>query len=1676
MHSTAPTTSASKAMSVSSGVAAAEPSFNLWIHDDRFSKTDLILNPDIFPEFKKGDVVEIVKVQDQVSTLPAKFLQDGTVSLSKCSLLDHDGNVSSASGHGYSGSDAYNEAVKPRLVVQVPDFESFKQQPNLQVSLAQHIASAFDLQSRNNVFVRKLKPDSIAADYVELSIRDQYIGRSDMWKLALFLIGCCVYPGKKLSFNSSIRAVAKEIVVSNRISGCGYVSSDTKIVFRSESAKCFLFIQVSKEMVEFNEDGDLHSEAVVRGMLPELFSIWKLIGVTHIVNILLFSRVFYPPELCKGLAFAEPESDLNVDSQMRVYQDFYKVLVDWETRSDWSTVLYTLKRELLKFQKDVILRELADGRMVSCGVLSSAQEGNLLEAVNLALNPFDKHYIDRDFSRTGLSIVVITPGPGRFEVNKNLWRLTTERMIDNGIGLDIVSSCRPPLYQVPLFQFDSEQPTGSGSLAADKHDGAEYGSSLSTSSCVGGPATSNANTVRGHYMNVTSNTASKARNIVHVPESATPKFVAANTSSSVNTQSSSLAVALNNDSNAGATSPNKLNYLSQDPLYVDDFGGSKDKSTGTQKNTFFALPNWSSCSFWSKGEKASTASLSAGSKLGSTGFVLRAKMPGIEQLSKQTRIQMSSQLTLADFEYLLSDPLASGAATKRVDAAENEDRGTTYRSASTSLAPTTRSTKQPKLSFKQRIASTTGNISNVMVAQSPSITSQTSPLPASSDQPSHQGFTNGTAVGLSVAPSSATASANSEPGEYFYGLHQLVSVNSVTNPEQRNSFESYPKSSSGWVSNQYKQSYINPCQPGKSALQSTAYYKRWLHIFTKSMSPEIPVAVVKWKAITTPALLPLTTEFFPSPDLLQHYYREYTYTVSPNEETNAYQDTSSGDQQRIESLLLELISQRLAQGFQLVVGNGVGELSSSAPSTGSATVSSTVKPMPLSAAQSETNHKPTRNRLFEEKLNNSKSRRLQVTKPYFLSMGDHVHKLFYDASGQNIEVKRYLRRTSYNRTPITYKCRLWPKDAQGGYQKRNVIFSYPSFWSYNWNYLDHLVSGYQEEMPESLRYWRTRFLLIPAEVLPSYNYLVQPHQRHEALDEEELRVAGFYKFLEALEKSRWISHEERAAVPVENAHIRKAKALKAVHLFGISLTTLDTSAFVRRELSQPLVESFLEVNNANLQTWMQPVQASLQSLPQAGGLSTSSSLATIAECLNNPAFKFPVKDREWHSRIYSRTFIGSEAVEWFIRLFADIDTREQAVQFGNVLLQNEIFKHVHEAHSFLDGYFYYYLCPVEKTKEASDSLLLRDQLSTVSSGNLSESGSKSESVASGRRSSITWFGRASNLSRLSASNAALSTPSSSEAREKDRADETNRKIVLSRRLIVDMDPSQRSSQREKAVLHYDTVYNPKTCFHFQLHWLVCSARLIEDTLQTWARVADKCGLKLVEAPVEQVKPISDDNPFQSVVLIKLALPPPSANPRYYEIEFLKAQGFVLDVESDSCFKNLPVEHSYPVSSYKNTQLVHNTGVAFIQVLEQGGGFLWTNNRLVLTGLSSLSMNVGGIAASPNVTATTAASVKFPMANSVTLNSAKGASSSALEEATPPPLLSSVSSQAFPKLQSNKFLAPATSVSGSINAHPDTLRHGFQQACQDVEGLRAFYDSLEQASLPGSPLQASQQSS
>lgn len=664
-----------------------------------------------------------------------------------------------------------------------------------------------------------------------------------------------------------------------------------------------------------------------------------------------------------------------------------------------------------------------------------------------------------------------------------------------------------------------------------------------------------------------------------------------------------------------------------------------------------------------------------------------------------------------------------------------------------------------------------------------------------------------------------------------------------------------------------RQTLVNPCHPIRNALRPNGHLRRWEHIYPV---PETRSYDMKWQSLCTPACLPLGTDYFPTKAELKEFYKEYCYTISPADELT--------DLESEENLLKELISQRLAQGYQLIDSSAFENIPKICANN---TVSGNYSSMGSNIEKKD--HTRHKKQAFFSSI------------PHYLSMGHHVHRLIYDPTMRNVEVKRYVRTLHYSMEPIDYRCYVWAKH-RDGYEEKHVMFRYPYLSNYNWNYLDHLVAGHAEEMTDSLRYWRTRFILIPFE---DVSHIKLPYGSDiSEEEEEEKRVILFSKFLENFERVRIKTVQETTATqkhPLDS--------------LGITLTPLEVSEYVRDEYKKQTGIDVLGFDSC---------------IPNSEPyLDRTSSIATIIDSMTGQR-GVKMKDRFWRKQ-FNNCFVASQFVDWLIRTFKDINTRDEAIDFGNELMDNDVIEHCTRKHRFMDGLYFFRLKEDMKIQRSSRFSFLKTAM------RIGNEFSKKEDSSSLRGDSVSVTYE-ENLERT---------------------------IALTKRVNINIDLQRRSGRREHAVLHYSTIHNIRNCYHFQLNWLNCTARLIEDMLQTWGRNAERVGLRLVEAPLEQAQMEQNDNVFQTSLEIRLADPPPSidklkqmgiknadAKMRSYFLANLATHfGFILDLEADSNFPE-EAKYSFLKTEYVYTQYVHRSGAAFLQLRDPDCGFLFANNRLL----------------------------------------------------------------------------------------------------------------------------------
>ncbi|CAF1052106.1 unnamed protein product [Adineta ricciae] len=359
-----------------------------------------------------------------------------------------------------------NDTQKLLMQVDRVDDERAIQSANFDIYIDDTIKRTFSINTllvNYNIIQKVAKKEAFALYLVEIQVKEQYFSRGDMWRFTRKLVNTAVYLKKALEI-FGMRATVYGLWIANhpfRVSS-GYITKDTKIVFRSLSACCTIFLQMSKEMWDFDEQGDTYYEKAVDGFLMDLFTRWKSMSCQHDVTMTLFSRVFYDAKSLEDFP-ASLRQDINIDHRGKFYEDFYRVIYQNERYDDWTPRLAKIKQVLVNYKEDLVTyhkkqlpKEEAD--KMPNGTISCAADGNFLETLNLSSSIFERHFIDRPFDRLGQMSLVITPGGGIFEVDRELTNMTKQRVLDNGIGSDLVCLGEQPLFAVPLFKFFKENP------------------------------------------------------------------------------------------------------------------------------------------------------------------------------------------------------------------------------------------------------------------------------------------------------------------------------------------------------------------------------------------------------------------------------------------------------------------------------------------------------------------------------------------------------------------------------------------------------------------------------------------------------------------------------------------------------------------------------------------------------------------------------------------------------------------------------------------------------------------------------------------------------------------------------------------------------------------------------------------------------------------------------------------------------------------------------------------------------------------------------------------------------------------------------------------------------------------------------------------------------------------
>nr|XP_030716772.1 GATOR complex protein DEPDC5 isoform X8 [Globicephala melas] len=961
------------------------------------------------------------------------------------------------------------------------------------ISVDQTVTQVFRLRPYQDVYVNVVDPKDVTLDLVELTFKDQYIGRGDMWRLKKSLVSTCAYITQKVEF-AGIRAQAGELWVKNEKVMCGYISEDTRVVFRSTSAMVYIFIQMSCEMWDFDIYGDLYFEKAVNGFLADLFTKWKEKNCSHEVTVVLFSRTFYD---AKSLdEFPEiNRASIRQDHKGRFYEDFYKVVVQNERREEWTSLLVTIKK--LFIQYPVLVRlEQAEG--FPQGDNSTSAQGNYLEAINLSFNGglftlfqvFDKHYINRNFDRTGQMSVVITPGVGVFEVDRLLMILTKQRMIDNGIGVDLVCMGEQPLHAVPLFKLHNR------SGPRDSRLGDDYNIP--------------------HWINHSFYT-SKSQLFCN---SFTPRIKLAGKKPASEKAKNGRDTSLGTPKESENTLPIQVDYDAYDAQVFRLPGPSRAQRLATcrsvRERESHSRKSASSCDVSSSpslpGQPLPTEEVrsqaSDDSSLGRSANILMIPHPHLHQYEVSSSLGYTS--TRDVLENMMEPPQRDSSAPGRFHVGSAESmlhfRPGGYMPQRALINPFAPSRMPMKLTSNRRRWMHTFPVGPS--GEAIQIHHQTRQNMAELQGSGQRDPTHSSAELLELAYHEATGrhSASHQPGDgtsflNFTGTEELpVSL----------------LSSSG--------AGMNPRTQNKDALEDSVSTSPD-PILTLSAPPVVPgfccTVGVDWKSLTTPACLPLTTDYFPDRQGLQNDYTEGCYDLLP--EADIDRRDEEGVQMTAQQVFEEFVCQRLMQGYQIIVQPRAQQPSPAGPP-------------PLSSSPLYGRGLVSRNRPEEEDQ-------------YWLSMGRTFHKV--TLKDKMITVTRYLPKYPYESAQIHYTYSLCPSHSDSEFVSCWVEFSHERLEEYKWNYLDQYICSAGSEdfsLIESLKFWRTRFLLLPACVTATKRITEgEAHcdiygDRPRADEEEWQLLDGFIRFVEGLNRIRRRHRSDRM--------MRKGAAMKGLQMAG----------------------------------------------------------------------------------------------------------------------------------------------------------------------------------------------------------------------------------------------------------------------------------------------------------------------------------------------------------------------------------------------------------------------------------------------------------------------------------------------------------------------------------------------
>ncbi|XP_054736212.1 GATOR complex protein Iml1 isoform X3 [Anastrepha obliqua] len=1310
--------------------------YKLNTHQKSYSDADLLINQKEHLDTKLGDVVEVYDREDE----------------------------------------------NTRLLLQITKFNDLRRD---EISIEAGIATQFNLKKFAYVFMRRINANDVALDSIEITFKDQYMGRSEMWRLKTYLTNTCVYINKKIeNVEMQIRCQVYEMWAQGERVSCGVITEDTKIVFRSSTSMVYLFLQMSSEMWDFDIHGDLYFEKAVNGFLTELFHKWKKLGCNHEVTIVLFSRTFYA---AKSLdEFPEHMRDcLQLDYKGRFYEDFYRVAIQNERNEDWCTVLTQLRKLFTSYESTVLRYHERDGVPIPNATNSTAAQGNFLEVLNISLNTFEKHYLDRTFDRTGQLSVVITPGVGVFEVDRELTNITKQRIIDNGVGSDLVCVGEQPLHAVPLLKFHNKD------------------TSLTSADDYSLP----------HWINLSFySTNKKVAYSNFIPRIKLPPIVA---NISLNAQ--------DRESEKYFLSCNQSEYIHNSLFDYDAY----------DEQIFQPPPAQGTCSLQRviRAKKTSVPSLETS--------VYRNR--DWENLTPTKIPNLRRKMSDPDIYHGTSGMLAT--LTDSLNLSESLASDKNARRSIVSIAPIVRPGRALINPFDPshvtiKLTSNRRRWTHIFPKGPTGVLIQQHHYQAVPAKPHNINYSNFISTDNEYASGLSTF-------DYDHTSTCSSLNKSILSSNDIDKIDVFKKRNNSLLNNSPINSTTGAAVPTKSFLWGATGEQEWTPAITtenaktgKHLNPivetEAPfdsecanadgrgkiIIGVDWKSLTIPACLPITTDYFPDKRSLHNDYVISDYTLLPDDVNFDYANSRAVYRKPLstEEVFREIVSQRLAQGFQLIVLEEKNAQPAQAPCCGGYKQQ---KPSAVLGIKAPT----------------------EVMKEYLLSIGRIFHRI--TLSGSVITVTGYRPRHPYPPINVDYRYRFHAPQHET-YEISGVNFTTEKLENFNWNYMDHYICTRGDRdysLMESLKYWRYRMYLMPTDNLAMKKIIEYGSQRCDiytdlAVDNTKKQVEDFMRLMEV--------------------HINKVKRQRVHHVTSrfnekhhpILMSTQQSFVSkpvmkVDRGRISPAADAAAIALNTDLSNRDDHDDGFATEIK----LRPNSNLTEILEAMKHPLTG--VGFFTLTPSLPSNTFVSYEALLW---LKSRLDNSRHPLDILETMRKEKMICHASGDwdKQVIPGFYLYFIA--QQDKSAKEYVKPLHDLSAFENEWM-------EIELQGCNHLWTDEARLPNIPTF-----LRDIPPAQSWTDYSQ----NRKIYRHSHLEINV--NQKSDRMEWGHVKYHTVMQPGNAFEFVVEWVTASGPIVWDLIWGWTRKANHCNYELISVPADPMaEPFTEkSDPLRGPIFIPLS--------------------------------------------------------------------------------------------------------------------------------------------------------------------------------------------------------------